>query len=363
MLTRRDFLLTSGAVALTGGSAFGSRSASRFLSAATTSNGEHNVAGFDSVGEMLFTTPTGFRGHEVVVAPDRCSAVVIARRPRTSLARIRLDDGAVVDRVEASSGRHFYGHGVYTDDGAHLLTTENDYEYTRGVVAVRDAATLRVVDEFGSYGIGPHEMRWLQDRRTLAIANGGIATHPDHGRSKLNIDQMQPNLVFVDIESRQLVAKLEPGHRLNSVRHIDVLADDRVVVAMQQEDESAVDQPLIALADRDGNMSSLQMPMADLRELGQYTASICVDRTSGNAIATCPRGNRITFWDAARGVHRGSLRIADSAGVCVDDVTREFVVTNGRGMIYRIDCATFELRKDKLRRAQGLSWDNHLTAV
>ena len=362
-VSRRDFLLGTGAVALAGGCALETRPHARFLSAATDRRGEHRVAGFDEFGELRFQTPIGFRGHEVVVAPGRSTVVVVARRPRTSLARVRLDDGALVDRTEASPGRHLYGHGVFTDDGAYFLTTENDFENARGVVAVRDAATLAVVDEFESHGIGPHELRWLGDRRTLAIANGGMATHPDHGRTILNADSMRPNLAFVDVESGSLIGRLEPDHRLNSVRHIDMLADDRVVVAMQQEDGSATDQPLIAIAEPDTGMPSLTMPAADLRELEQYTASVCVDRTSGHAIATCPRGNRITFWDAARGEYHGSLRVADAAGVCVDDAAGEFVVTSGRGMIYRIDCRTFELGRQKPTRVPGLSWDNHLTAV
>lgn len=363
MLTRRNFLLTSGAAILSGGCAVEPFSKVRFLSAATTSSGEHTVAGLNGYGELQFATKTGFRGHEVVVSSDRVTAIVVARRPRTSLARIRIDDGAIIDRREAEAGRHFYGHGIYTSDGTHFLTTENDYQRQRGVVVVRDTNTLDIVDEFESFGIGPHEMKWLQDKRTLAIANGGIATHPGHDRTKLNLDRMRPNLAFVDTTSSKLIAKAEPQHRLNSVRHIDVLADDRIVVAMQQEDNAAEDQPIVALASIDGSMPSLAMPAADLRELAQYTASVCVDRTTGNAIATCPRGNKITFWNATNGTYQGALRIADAAGVCVDEQANEFVVTTGRGMIYQFDCQYFEMKKDKIKRVKGLSWDNHLTIV
>ena len=34
--------------------------------------------------------------------------------------------------------------------------------------------------------------------RMLAIANGGIETNPDFGRTKLNLDHMEPSLVLVD---------------------------------------------------------------------------------------------------------------------------------------------------------------------
>ena len=361
MLTRRRFLLA--AAALAGGCAPEHRPPTRFLSAATDASGKHFVAGFDAAGELLFRTLIGFRGHEVVVAPDRLSAVVIARRPGTALARLRLDDGALVGRTSAAADRHFYGHGVYTADGQNLLTTENDFERRKGVVAVRDARTLGVVDQFESFGVGPHELRWLEDKRTLAIANGGIATHPDYGRTKLNTDDMRPNLAFVDSQSGVLVEMLQPGERLTSVRHIDVLTDDRVVVAMQQQGDLGIDLPLVALGDRGEGFRPFEMPAADLRELKRYTASVRVDRETGNGIATCPRGNRVTFWDAARGSYAGAVRISDAAGVCVDASAGEFVVTSGRGTIHRIDTRSFELKTDKDVRVPGLSWDNHLTVA
>ena len=361
-VTRRQFLLAGAAVA-TGGCALEPEPAPLFLSAATDVQGNHCAAGFDAAGELVFRTPIAFRGHELVVAPDRRSAVVIARRPGNQLVRIRLDDGSAIHQKASAADRHFYGHGVYTGDGKFLLTTENDFERGKGVIAVRDAETFNVVDEFDSHGVGPHELRWLEDKQTLAVANGGIATHPEYGRSKLNTGAMQPNLAFVDGTNGMLRQIIEPNDRQNSIRHIDVLPGDRVVIAMQQEGGPGADTPLVAVGDRAAGMRSLEMPAADLRELRQYTASVCIDRATGHGIATCPRGNRITFWDMNAGTYRGAERIADAAGVCVDELAAEFVVTSGRGTIHRFDTRSFELKTKKTTRVTGLSWDNHLSAV
>ncbi|MEM7432885.1 MAG: DUF1513 domain-containing protein [Pseudomonadota bacterium] len=363
MTSRRQFLIAAAGTLTTtnlGGPIRPPRA--RFVSAATTVGGDHAVAGIDTTGELLFTTPIGFRGHEVVVTPDRESAIVVGRRPRTQAVRIRLDDGAVVDRFATDSNRHFYGHGVFTEDGKYFLTSENDFDNRRGVITIRDADSLHVVEEFDSFGTGPHEMRWLSDGRTLAVANGGIETHPASGREKLNIDSMQPNLVFINTQNGALIHKVEPRYRQNSVRHIDLLGDDRVVVGMQQEDGSATDRLLVAVADRDDTMQSLAMPPADLRELAQYTASVCVDAGTGHAIATCPRGNRVSFWQARHGQYRGAVRIADAAGICVDTEYQHFVVTTGRGLVYRFRCDNFESAGQPVR-ISGISWDNHLTAV
>jgi len=361
-LTRRQFL-ASGAAMVAAGCTPASASSPRFLSAATATNGEHQVAAFDAEGELLFRRALDFRGHEIVVAPDGETAVVVARRPGTLLACVDLADGSLIQQLHAAGNRHFYGHGLYTADGRFLLTSENDFGNRRGVVAIRDAKSLEVVDEFDSGGVGPHEMRWSVDARTLVVANGGLETHPDYGRRKLNVNLMAPNLAFLDAESGGLRRRIAPAHQHTSIRHIDVLADDRVVVAMQQEGESGTDRELVAVAGTDPGIEPMAIPAADLRELRQYTASVCVDRQSGNAIATCPRGNRVTLWQATSGVYKGSLRLPDAAGVAVDRESGDFVVTSGRGMIYRIDARTLKLRDRSPVRTPGLSWDNHLTVA
>lgn len=362
-LSRRHFLMAGSAALISGCNAKYRPSAGIFLSAATPADGAYQVAAFDAIGELIFNTPIGFRGHEVIVAPDKRTAIVVARRPGTLLARVRLDDGVLLQQVSAAEDRHFYGHGLYTSDGQYLLTTENDFEQRRGAIAVRDAQTLEVVHEFDSHGVGPHEMRWLSDGRTLTVANGGIATHPDYSRRNLSLEEMQPNLAFIDGESGALLRSIAPDHRQNSVRHIDVMNDDRVIVAMQQEDKSGSDEPLIAIGGQGSEIQTLAIPTAELRELQRYTASVCVDPLTGNAISTSPRGNRITFWDALHGTYKGSARIPDAAGVCIDTSSNEFVVTSGRGMIHRIDTRTLELNKRDSVRTAGFSWDNHLTAV
>ncbi|MEO0424356.1 MAG: DUF1513 domain-containing protein [Pseudomonadota bacterium] len=367
MPTRRTLLLGAGAaVAL---AAAGCSPAAkqgpgrRFVSGATDPAGKHHVAAFDSLGQLHFSTPIDFRAHEMAIAPDRQSVVVVARRPGRELVRLRLDDGAVVGKATAAPGRHFFGHGIHTADGGFLLTSENDFEQQRGVITVRDATTLAAISEFDSHGIGPHEMRWLADQRTLAVANGGYGMHPDYGRTSLGVAQMRPSLTFVDTLDGRLLEEVRPLEQFNSVRHIDVLADDRVVVAMQYQGEDGRDVPLVAVSADQPLLSQVDMPIAPLRQLAQYTADVCVDRATGHAVATCPRGSRVTFWDAARGEYRGSIRLPDAAGVCVDEAAEQFVVTSGRGTIYRVDTRALELLPQHTVRVAGLSWDNHVALV
>ena len=362
MLTRRDVLLSGGALALCGCGS-GASGKPLFLSAASDVEGEHYAAAFDGDGELKFASPIPFRGHDIIPSPDGTSAVAVARRPGTALLRFDLADGYRLLSVDAAPGRHFYGHAVFTPDGNWFLTTENDYENGRGVIGVRDAKTLKPEAEIDSYGVGPHELKWLSDARTLVVANGGIQTHPDSGRDKLNLDSMQPSLVEIEWPSGRLLRRQRPQSLHTSVRHIDVSGDDWIAIGMQQEQYRETDLPLLAVTRPTSDVLTPSIPDADLRSMNQYVASVCIDRRSSNAVATCPRGHRLVFWNIRSGQFVGSFRLVDAAGVCVDEWAREFVVSTGRGFIHRFDTDTFEHRHEKRVRVPGLRWDNHLIAA
>ena len=66
----------------------------------------------------------------------------------------------------------------------------------------------------------PHEILRFPGSDTLIVANGGIQTHPDTGRAKLNIERMLPNLSYLSPlgDVLEMVAltqpkKLHPAYR------------------------------------------------------------------------------------------------------------------------------------------------------
>ena len=124
---------------------------------------------------------------------------MIARRPGKFALVIDLKDGGIVRRIDAADGRRFCGHGQFTPDGD-LLMTENDYDAGHGVIGIYDyGKNYARRGEIATGGTGPHEMLLSGDGRTAIVANGGIETHPDYGRLKLNLATMQPNVALVDI--------------------------------------------------------------------------------------------------------------------------------------------------------------------
>ena len=342
------------------------RGARLYLSARAYAGGNYRVSGFAADGSGIFDLPLPGRGHSFAVRPGGRSAVHFARRPGCFALVLDLARSVIERKFDTLPNRHFYGHGVFSHDGRLLYASENDFDGERGVIGVYDAARgYTRVGELPSHGIGPHEIALLSDGDTLVVANGGIATHPDLPRVKLNLPTMVPSLCHIDRQSGTLLRELRLDSALYrlSIRHLAVGPADTVAVALQYEGPSHHLVPLVGLQRNGGGLHLLQGPRAVLRAMKNYCGSVCFD-PSGQAIAvSAPRGGLVTFWDVDAGHHLSSARVSDGCGVAPGARPGEFLASSGRGGMVVIDTrsgATQPLAVDDLESAL---WDNHLVAV
>ncbi len=334
-----------------------------FLGAAQDAADGYWLVGFSRAGDTPLRAKLPQRGHAPVVSPNAETLLVPARRPGNWAAVVDLRDGRLVELLRASAGRHFYGHGVYSPEGRYLYTTENDFEHGRGLVVCRSARTLEVVGEFESGGIGPHELKWLGNG-VLAIANGGILTHPSQPRRKLNLESMRPNLALIRAATGEIVARVDAPVPQASIRHIDTAANGDLALALQYEGPPTEAIALLyVFRAATGKLEALPAPLAVQRRMRQYTASICVDPQTNHALVTCPRGHLVTFWEVGGKGYLGHRRIRDAGGVALDRTAREFVVSTGGGSIFRFDTESFQFRRLATEQFPQLRWDNHLTAT
>ena len=362
-ITRRGFISGSG-LSIASAGLVGWRPRQRqtlFLSAHHDHRQRPHVSAFDASGRLRFRLPIASRAHAAVVHPVRHdTAVIIARRPGNLLYEIDLARGTIRQALRSANNRRFYGHGVYSPDGRFLFTTENDFKNGVGVIGVRDGKSLIPVREMQSHGIGPHELEFLSDGRTMVVANGGIRTHPGFARKKLNIPTMAPSLVYMDAATGALQASYTLDNRFLSIRHLAIGRDDRIAIALQHEGPPEATVPLIAFQSGDEPIVLASAPKLLLRSLKHYTGSICLHPDTDVAAVSCPRGRQVTFWDAsmARFVH--TLPIRDAGGVILSGDGESFVVTNGLGEIHTIRADTLKPTSPPITVPDTM-WDNHLT--
>lgn len=352
LIDRRVFLASAGAAFLGG---LGNTQAiavqkadAVFASAFQAADGRYGIATLSERGELLHSYTLPERGHDTVWRPDKGQLIAFARRPGTFAAVI--DPGSQKEPIiiNAAEGRHFYGHGVYSLDGAILYATENDFDNARGVIGIYNARdNFTRIGELDAHGVGPHDMELLPDGRTLVIANGGIETHPDFPRANLNIASMKPNIAFVDLQTGSLIGAFElpeDQHQL-SIRHMALMGKN-VWFACQDQGDLLATKPLVGQI----SLESGAIEMADIPEdvsmiLRGYVGSIAANSQSDEIAFTSPRGGILVRYDTHAKRVIDTHRSAEICGVAPSGDS--FAWSNGEG--------TFGATQ------HTMLWDNHIS--
>lgn len=326
---------------------------------ARLNGGRYEAAVIDEKARDVLVLPLKARGHSFAIDAPRRRAVAFARSPGRFAMAFGMAGSEPV-AIAAADNRHFFGHGIFTPEGRLMLATENDYEAGRGVAGIYDATDrFRRIGEFATDGIGPHEVVLTGDGKTLCVANGGILTHPDYGRSKLNLATMRPSLTYIDIASGAVVDKAELAPELHqlSIRHMAVDGAGHVWFGCQYQGEAAERPPLVGSHRRGREIELFPAPSETQRRMRNYVGSVAVD-ASGEVLATSsPHGGLVVFWDTATGRYLGQRELADGCGIA--PFHRDSVLaTSGRGAVVKAGPdITLPLRPPGTDKP---SWDNHL---
>jgi hypothetical protein len=316
----------------------------------------------DAQGHDVTALALPERGHSFAIDALRARAVIFGRQPGFYALAFALPGGAELGALPLPDGRHYFGHGTFSPDGMRLYATENDYEGERGVLGVYDAtpgAQWRRLGEFDCGGIGPHEVVMLADGRTLCVANGGLLTHPDFGKTPLNLSTMRPSLAYLDARDGRLLEKVTLPAELHqlSIRHLVQDASSDVWFACQYEGPAADQPPLLGRHRRGAAPELLAGPADVLRDLRNYLGSIAFDPLRGVIATSSPVGGRIAWWDAASGRSLGSAGRPDGCGLAALDDGR-FLISDGYGGLVTAGPGFQE--QLLLPGSPGLSWDNHM---
>jgi hypothetical protein len=360
LIDRRDFLKAAGAgflASLSGRArAETERADAVFATAYGRRDGGYGAAILSESGKLLHRVDLPDRGHDITCDPVSRRSVVFARQPGT-FAVVFDHTGRSEPRTIASApGRHFFGHGAISPDGGLLYATENDFDNAAGVVGVYDAQDgFFRLGEFSTHGVGPHELLLLPDGRTLAIANGGIETHPDFGRAKLNLATMKPSLVFVDRVSGDLVERheLPPDLHQLSIRHMAVDHTGAVWFGCQHEGPATERPALVGRARPGESFGLVDMPQDVLSGFRNYIGSVAANVDAGTVAVSSPQGNSLAVLDAVTGRVLSTSRIVEVCGIA--PARAGFVATTGAGGIVDPDGGAVT--------ADDYVWDNHLLRI
>ena len=361
-INRRSFCqLLGSAVLLPQLAIAGQRPKPLFASAAKDKQGRHHLYLIGNRGELLLDHPLPARAHHTEVHPHQPLLACVARRPGTFVDIIDYHSRTMVSRIIAAPGRHFFGHGIFSEDGRYLITTENEIRSGQGRVVIREVEdSFRIIADFTSAGIGPHELIQQSGSHRLLVANGGILTHPESGRKKLNLDSMQPSLAVFDINSgRLLEQQFMPDvlHKL-SIRHMDTNGEGTTIIALQFQGGAEENPPLVAIHRPDQPLKLIPAPEPINRAMKRYCGSARFDSSGRYAAVSAPRGDMITFWDLSTDSFHSQLRSRDGCGVAPSGNDGGFLITSGTGRCLQHNLITGAIIR--LPHSIKPAWDNHM---
>jgi hypothetical protein len=362
VIDRRALLTGAGAVLAAGlaprSAAALATSDALVLAPARRADGGYAVMVFGERGELIREIALPARAHDLAVHPESGRAVVFARRPGTFAVAFDVHGRVAPQVFIARPDRHFFGHGAYSADGRLLFATENDFGAGAGVIGVYDATgSYARIGEFPTRGVGTHEAILLPDGKTLAIANGGIETHPDWGREMLNIPSMDPSLAFVDLDGHLIAQHRLPEryHQL-SIRHMAVGADGAIWFGTQWEGDPLETPPLVGRATLDGRLALVAMPERELNDMRRYIGAMAASRDGTVVSASAPRGGYVVHFSAASGTYLGRTAIPDSSGI-TGYGSKSVLASNGEGLILEADA---DGTGRAFARRSEVAFDNHL---
>ena len=322
------------------------------------------------------------RGHGVQRLPNG-DLLFAARRPGDWLVRWQAaTDTATWAWME--DDRCFNGHVVLAGAATAqaqsgrsgvVFTTETDLENSQGCIGLRDAASLEKIGEWRTHGMDPHELLVLPTAvgalpaGTLIVANGGIPTQSETGRSKKWLSQMDPSLVALHPQDGRLLGQWRlPDPRL-SIRHLAWDAHRQLLgIALQAEHDDARRQRAPIFALWNGKTLTLGQGQPDLAGYGgsvevapnmaENAAADSADALGG-FVVSCPKSD-CTAWFDTRGRFVRTVAQADVCPLALDG--RTLWSGGGHGVGAQGASAAWQSARTA-DAVQALQFDNHWRLV
>lgn len=328
---------------------------SLLLSSVADKLGQNYLAALDEHGLLYYQLPIPERAHDSLYNRISNEAIYFGRSPSQSIYIVNIENKELAAVVNSASNRHFYGHGVIDKTCRYLYVVEKNTLTNKGCIGVYDTRDgYKKIDEFDSYGVGPHQIALLSDNKTVVVANGGLLKDKD--KNIINESSFQSSLAYIDTSNGVLIEAYPSEYKGNSLRHLTVDKDDGVFVGAQSYDDAVA--PLVFSHQGEDQLVPFLAEEYIWQAHNRYTASLVV--LNDQLIVSSPRGNVLTRWDITTGQFLSKHHYIDVAGLSLqtDPGASRLFVSTGQGRV-------IDFGGNKSQRAnyylKDIAWDNHLS--
>lgn len=312
-----------------------------------------------------------FLGHSIAIASTKTWAIVLPQRPEAGInfqgaknpgtitCAINLVDRKIINTFQSPPDRHYFGHGVISQDGRTFYSTINNLSTGQGAIEIRDTRSYALLGEIPTYGSGPHEIATLKNDKVAVVCNYGADPHRYPTPDATVLD---PSLSYIELSSGKLLHQDRLPSNLYSIRHLAITPNDDVVLGLHHESPPGPGHPCVAVRRAGGPLQLTEAPANVVNRLASTALSLALDPASLTAGATHPEGNRVTFWRLADGTLLNSFQVASPQGIVYDFPRKQFIISARENQFFGVSLPHFSMKRLPYLGPAGINWRHTVLA-
>lgn len=304
--------------------------------------------------------PMGFLPHGIHAHPQTQERLALFEKKGPGACEYDLRERRLLRVIAPVENRHFYGHGVYTADGAVLLSTEANVDSYEGAIGMRDSSTMQYLGAFPSYGQSPHECKLIDDGKTLVVTNGGG-----------QLDGARPSVTYIDVATQRLLDTVHLESSQLNAGHLAVAADGAlVVVSAPRQGLEKAGLGGVSMGRPAPVLDRAAPPQAVAARLHGEALSVAILDSRDLVAVTHPDGDLVTFWSLSQRRLIKTLSLHRPRGVALDSTQQAFIISCGeQAGLVRVPVDTLEAERNALVEQSYMTgshiynWSRHMAEV
>ena len=258
-----------------------------------------------------------FLPHDILIDPKNKMRLLTFEEDGIHAAEIDLNSRIVSKALITSRDRIFNGHGTFNRSGDLIFCTESNKNNHQGSVTVRNASTLKVLDQFSSYGLKPHQCKLINDDKTLVVSNTGNGGNKNSAAS----------IAYIDMESQKLLEAVTLSTKVVNTGHFSVSKDDSLVITSAPVGNNKTGG--VSFRHKQQPVITMTQPEVILNQLTGEALSISIDERHNIAAITHPNANLITFWSIDKAELVKAISVPNPRGISLSLSEKHYIVSYG----------------------------------
>ena len=288
-----------------------------------------------------------FLPHGIALDPNNYNRLFAFEKIGPGACVINMENFSLEQYIPPLKNSYFYGHGMPNKDGSLTFYTETNIITKKGVITIRDTKTLQLVGQFPTYGEKPHDCHLIENGKIMAITNAG-------GPVDDNIEQ--PSVTFVDIETRNLLEKIELDSHAFNTGHLAYQNGDLVVVSAPREGLDEMNLGAVSIRKKNHKLVTMNDPQSITTKIYGEALSVTIEPRKRIAAVTHPSGNLVTFWSIDTNAFLNAVSLPHARGVVLNTNGKSFIITYGKeASLIEVDIETLLPVHDSIKKNTFIS--------